>query len=79
MGRQKRPLPKISHTYPKMMKLGIVVPHLKKIQKIYKSTDHLTQPLSSTDISIFLLEISNFCYIKKPKYRLHFKKQFLIC
>ena len=34
-GCQKGPLPKICHTYSKMMKLGVVIPYLKKIQKIY--------------------------------------------
>ena len=39
-GRAKRPpLPKIYHTYPRMMKRGIVIPYLKKIQKIYESRD----------------------------------------
>ena len=33
------PLPKISHTYPTMIKLGTVIPYLRKIQKIYKSCD----------------------------------------
>ena len=33
------PLPKIRHTYPKMMKLGTVIPYLRKIQKMYKSRD----------------------------------------
>ena len=33
------PLPKICHTYPTMMKLGIVIPYLRKIQIIYKSRD----------------------------------------
>ena len=33
------PLPKIRHTNPKMMKLGTVIPYLKKIQKIYESRD----------------------------------------
>ena len=33
----KRPaLPKICHTYPTMMKLGTVIPYLKKSQKIFK-------------------------------------------
>ena len=32
-------LPKICHTYPTMMKLGTVIPYLKKIQKIYESRD----------------------------------------
>ena len=33
------PLSEICHTYPTMMRLGAVVPYLKKIQKIYKSCD----------------------------------------
>ena len=36
-GEQKAPLSKI--TYPTMMKLGIVIPCLDKIQKIYESRD----------------------------------------
>ena len=39
LGGQKTPLPRISHTYPTMMKLGTVIPFLKKIQKIYESPD----------------------------------------
>ena len=36
----KRPLlPKIYHTYATMMKLGTVIPYLKKIQKIYQVHD----------------------------------------
>ena len=38
-GSKKAPLPKICHTYPTMIKLGTVVPYLKKIQKIYESRD----------------------------------------
>ena len=38
-GSQKGPLPKFCHTYPTMMKLGTVIPYLKKMQKIYKSRD----------------------------------------
>ena len=33
------PLSKIRHTYPTMMKLGTVIPYLRKIQKMYKSRD----------------------------------------
>ena len=36
-GGKKAPLPKNCHTYPTMMKLGTVIPNLKKIQKIYAS------------------------------------------
>ena len=56
------PLPKICQTYPKMIKLGTLVPYLKKTQK---NINHVTHPLSPADISIFSLEISKFCYIKK--------------
>ena len=41
---------------------GRVIPYLEKAQK----------SLSSADISNCSPEISNFCYIKKYKYRLHF-------
>ena len=33
------PLPKIRHRYPTMMKLGTIIPYLRKIQKMYKSRD----------------------------------------
>ena len=33
----KSPLPKICHTNPTMIKLGTVIPYLKKIQEIYES------------------------------------------
>ena len=36
-GDKKAPLPKICHTYPTIMKLGTVIPYLKKIQKICES------------------------------------------
>ena len=49
--KKSPPLPKICHTYPIMMKLDILIPYLKKIQKKY--IDHVTHPLSSADISIF--------------------------
>ena len=70
-GAKRSLLPIICHTYPAMMKLGTVIPYLKKIQKIYESRD-------ITDISIFSPEISKFCSIKKYRYRLHFGTQFRI-
>ena len=39
---------------------------------------NVKHPLSSAGISIFSPEISNFCYIKKYRYRLYFNSQFLI-
>ena len=36
-GGKKATLPKICHTYPTIMKLGTVIPYLKKIQIIYES------------------------------------------
>ena len=38
-GQKRPPLPKICHKYPTMMKLGAVIPYLKKIEKIYESRD----------------------------------------
>ena len=67
-GAKKPPFPKIWYTYPTLMKFGTVIPHLEKIQKIYESRN---TPLESSDISIFLLEISKFCYIKNYRYRVH--------
>ena len=32
-------VPKTYRTYPAMMKLGPIVPYLKKIQKLYESCD----------------------------------------
>ena len=54
-GGQKGPLAKICQIYATMMKLGTVIPYLKKIQKIYESR---VTPLAS--INIFSLEISKF-------------------
>ena len=39
---KRSPLPKICHTYPVKMKLGTVIPELKKTQKIYESRVLLT-------------------------------------
>ena len=38
-GAKNSLLPKICHIYPTMMKLRTVIPHLKKIQKIFESHD----------------------------------------
>ena len=51
------PLPKIRHTYPTMMKLGTVIPYLRKMQKCI---NHVTHSSSSADIRIFSPEISKF-------------------
>ena len=50
-GGAKRPLPKICHAYPTMMKLGTVIPYLKKIQKIDKYF-MLTSAFFSPEISM---------------------------
>ena len=88
-GLKSPKIPKICHTYPTMMKLGTVILYLKNIQKVYKSKKYMnpkciwiqnvyvTHPLSAAGISIFLLEISKFCYIKKYRYGLHFDTLFL--
>ena len=40
---QKGPLPKNCHTHVAKIKLGTVIPYLKKIQKIYESCDTLLE------------------------------------
>ena len=60
----------MSHTYPKMMKRGTVIIYLKETKNIYKSCD--------TSLDIFSPEISNFCYTKKYRHKLHFNRYFLI-
>ena len=62
-------LPKICQTYPTIMKLGTLVPHLKKIQK--KSVNHMTQPFSSADISIFYHKSQTFATLRNAD-RLYF-------
>ena len=52
-----------------MMKLGTVIPYLNNIEKRYKL---LGTPLNFCWHQYFSSEISNFCYIKKYRYRLHF-------
>ena len=63
------------HTYPTMMKLGTVIPYIRKIQKKYKSRD---TSFEFCWLSIFSPVKSKFCYIKKYTYRLEFDRQFLI-
>ena len=70
-GGGKLPLPKICHIHPTMMKLGIVTPYLKKIQKYL---NHVTHTLSSAEISIFDIK---FCYIKYRQ-RLYFDRQLIL-
>ena len=41
MGAKNVHLPKICLAYPTIMKLGTVLPYLKKIQKVYKLRDTL--------------------------------------
>ena len=38
-GAKKASLPKISHTYPTIIKLGTVIPYLKEIKEMYESRD----------------------------------------
>ena len=73
-GPRKVSLPKMSQTLTSVMKLGTVIPYLKKIQNIlyHYSRETAFADNSSADISIFFLEIGKFCYIKKYRYRLHF-------
>ena len=74
-GQRGRPISKICQTYPAMMSVGTVIPHLKGIQKIQ---DLHCIPLEFCWHLHFSPEISNFCYIKKCRRRLHYHVQFLI-
>ena len=38
-GSKRTSLPKLCHTYTAMMKIGTVIPYLKRIQKMYESRD----------------------------------------
>ena len=68
---ENAPLPKICHTYPTIMKIGI--PYLKNIQKIYKSSH---TPVEFCWHQHFFPKISNFTYIKKYRFRLNFSASF---
>ena len=56
---KRAPFPKICQAYPTMMKLGTVLPNLKKIQEIYESCNTLLD-FSSADISIIHRKSANF-------------------
>ena len=74
-GGKKAPLSRICHKYPTMMKLGTLIPNLKKVQKIYKSR---VTPLEFCWYQHFLPEIRKFCHIKKYIYRFYFDTLFLV-
>ena len=61
MGRQKVPLPKTCHIYPTMIELGTVVPYLNKTQRYM---NHVTNPLSCSNVSIFHWKSANFAISK---------------
>ena len=68
-GAEKPLFSKICHISFRIMKLSKVITYLKKIQK---NIIHVNYSLSYADITMFSPEISNFCFIKKYRYRLHF-------
>ena len=55
-------LPKICHTYLTVMKLGTVIPYLKKTQKIYESRD---TPLDLCWNQLFYCKVANFAISEK--------------
>ena len=68
-GGKKAPLAKIRH-YPIMMKLGLFIPYLKKIQKIYKSRD---RPIEFCWCQHFFRRKSGNFVISRNKFKkLHF-------
>ena len=66
---KKAPYLKNCYTNRIMMKLGTVIPYLKKAQKVI---NHMTHAFISADINIFHWKSAFFCYIKKYGYGLHF-------
>ena len=66
-GTIKKPLSKICHKYLTVMKLDTIIPYLKKTQK---DINHVIEPLSSADISIFSSKVSYLRYIRKIRYKL---------
>ena len=66
------PSSKICPTYPTLMKLMHSYTLPKEDPKTHKSCD--TYPLSSAETRIFSPQISNFCYTRKYRYRLHFNE-----
>ena len=59
-------LPKISHTYPTMMKPGSYTLKLYLTQRRSKKCiSHVTHPLSSADISIFSLKTLTFYFLTR--------------
>ena len=72
---QKAPLPKIFHTYPTMMKLGIIIPYLKKTQRI---NELYWVELSCTDISNPWVVLTSVFFHRESANRLHFGTKCLI-
>ena len=60
-------LKSVTHTLPWQNLLQL---HLTKENRKYMN--HVTNPISSANISSFPPEIRKFCYINKYKYRFHF-------
>ena len=65
---QKAPLHRFSHTYPTMMKLGTVVPYIKKIQKDIWITWHTLWVLLTS--AFFHWKSANFAISANASYRL---------
>ena len=71
--RQKYPPSSKFATHSTMKKLNTVIPYLKKTQiYIYIYINHVTHILSSASISNISLEIGNFHYVRKYRFRSHF-------
>ena len=58
-GQKGLPLPKICDTFPVIMKVGTVIPYLRRYKKYL---NRVTHRLSFADTSLFSPEITKFCY-----------------
>ena len=63
-GQKDLPLPKICHTYPKMIKLGTVIPYLKKIQKTNGQKRYQQSATSADKFEQVNAAFKNSCSVK---------------
>ena len=76
-GKAKKPPPSLKSATHILQQWNLAQLYLTQ-RRSKKYMNQVTHPLNSADISIFSLEISKFCHIKKYRYRLHFDISFLI-
>ena len=74
-GPNRPTLPKICHTYPTMMKLGTIIPYLKRIREIYGSRETCLEFCWHQQ---FFNGNQQILLYQEIMYRLHFETKLLI-